>query len=291
MRRLTDYLRGVSVLLSDVAACCLTLYVISAAIKMSRFSLPLSVWAGYLLLLFLADYILAGIGLPVNLYLLINGIGIAAGSFLTVRNSLFIPRYEFHVGYAVLAAAASGIHAAVLAYRLPGSNRILRYVDILILLLGFYLYTIFWMGQEPEPQVTALTLGVMLLDMWMVGRLRTGEEGQAVIQGAGVGGRLVLAVLFAASLLLTGFLVGSASGQVKSAVDVMLVILKWAAAAVEFIFGIIGFVLGRIILFLAYLLPSTPSRARENIAMNLGMGTEEALEETGSVLPAWVICQ
>lgn len=54
MGRISNYLRGISVLLSDAALCCLTIGLIPLLAKW-QMDAALPVWIGYLCLLFLAD--------------------------------------------------------------------------------------------------------------------------------------------------------------------------------------------------------------------------------------------
>ena len=289
MRQITDYFRGASVLLSDAAGSCLFLYMVSAAFRMEECSVPLVVFSGYLLALFLADDILAGIGLPVNAYLVFNLLGIGAGSFFTVKCSGFAPAYEFHTMYIWAAAAGCGIHGAAAAYFLPRSNGIVRQVDILIVLLGLYLAVAAGTGQEPDGELILVALLAAALDLWIIGRLRTGDEAAFVVQGAGAGGKLILLGLVVGSILLTGFLAGTASGQVHSAADFLLIVLCFAGDCLEAIFGVIGLVLGKIILLLMLFSPFTSGRMRENIAENVGVGTEEIAEGPSGPVPVWIL--
>lgn len=286
--RISNYLRGISVLISDVAVCCLTVGLIPLLAKWEM-NAALPVWIGYLCLLFLADDLMAAFGVPMNVYLIGNGATIGLGAFLVSRCSWCVPDSVDIRLLLFICAAGTGIHGAAAACRLPGSNGILRYVDSLIVLLAFYLYAVFETGLPGNPEFLPLTLAAMALDLVMVNHLRTGEENKSVIHGAGAGGKLVLALVLTGCLTVTGIIVGLASGQVHSVVDILLVIMTYLWKIAEVIFGVIGRVLGGIILFLVMLLPATPQAARQNMMDTVQESAEEIIDSTGILLPEWVL--
>ena len=228
MRGLADVLRGFCVLLSDVALICLAVMLVPLLSRLD-ISIGYEVWIVYLLLQFLISYGMMTAGVSVNLYLLVETALVAAGTWLTCRASLaqtaavsgnrLMGELLLCVG---MGAAATGIHGAWAAYRLPGSNGILRYVDCLIAALAFYLYAAYEMGETGDRRLLGIALAAVLFDLLAVNQLRTGEECPSVIQGAGTGGRLLLGIIFLLCLAVTGAVVGLASGQVHSLVDVLL---------------------------------------------------------------------
>lgn len=287
MSRISNYVRGFSVLLSDVAMCCLIVGLIPLLAKWELYA-ALPVWIGYLAALFLADDLMASFGVPMNVYLLGNGAVIGAGTFLTFRYSWCSSGSMEMRMLLACCAAGTGVHGAAAAYRLPGSNGILRYVDCMIAALAFYLYAVFQTGFPGNQEFIPLTLAAMGLDLLMVNHLRTGDESRSVIRGAGAGGKLVLALMFSGCLIVTGAVVGLASGQVHSFVDVLLVVLSWGWNLVEVVFGVIGRVLGAIILLLVMILPATPKAAKDNMMASVQESAEEIVEYTGIVVPGWM---
>lgn len=287
MSKISSYLRGVTVLLSDVAVCCLTVGLIPLLTKWELY-IALPVWIGFLCLLFLADDMMAAFGVPVNVYLIGNAAAIAAGTYFTLRYSWSVPESADIRVLLAFGVIGTGIHGAVSAYRLPGSNGILRYVDCLIVLLAFYLYVVYSTGVSGNPEFIPVALAAMALDLLMVNHLRTGEEGRSVIHGAGAGGKLALMLVLAGCLAVTGAIVGLASGQVHSIVDIALVIMAYLWKIVEVVFGIIGKVLSGIILFIVMLMPATPGAVKENMAASAQESAEEVLEAAGNVIPEWV---
>ncbi len=284
---LISYLRGVSVLLGDAAILMLFFYVVEAIMPGHAFSVAAAVWCLYLGILFLADDLLARFGVSMNFYLFFNGAVILAGSFLVVRGSACVPYENSFFAYLGAGAAATGIHGAVCGYRLPGADRILRYVDVLIVVTGFYLYAVFESGRGIHREAMGLGLAVMVLDLMVVNRLRTGDEAHFVIRGTGMGSRLILAGMFGVSLMATTILVGAASGQVHSAVDVFLLIMGYALQVLEAFFTVVGWILAKIILLFLWFSPTVSQGTRENIGENLGFATQEIAGE-GTGIFFWV---
>lgn len=284
---LRDWLRGAGALLADVALCCLFLFEINALVPAEVFAPAIGPWILVLLGLFAVDYGILGRGTSVNVYFLANTVAIVAAAAAVTALSVFVPRYDSYVIGIAAAVAVTGIHGAVCGWRLPGSNTLLRFVDVMIVALGFYLYTANQTGRGPEPVVLALTLGAMVCCLAAVNQLRTGEEVPSVIRGAGIGGKMLLAGVFALFLLLTAVLVGRASGQVHSLVDVLLVVLTYVYRAVELFFSAFAYVLGMVILFVLRLLPGgAPAIMEERMGPS---GQEEAvMEETVPWLPPWL---
>lgn len=288
MRWMWEYLRGVSVLLGDVAVFALIFSLVPAVFPSQSFSVALGWWCLYACVLFLVDEYLAGAGISMNLYLLLNAAGILAGSFLVVCRSVSVPHQEAFFLCLGAAAGGTGIHGAICGYRLPRSDGILRYVDVLIVLTGFYLYAVFQGRGELDQGAVGFGAAVFALDLVTVNHLRISDEAPSVIRGTGVGSRVILAGLFAASFAVTVFLVGAASGQVRSAADVLLLIMGFVLRGLEAFFTAVGWILGRIILFFLWLFPATSPQVRENIQENLGFQPDETAE-AGFQLPSWVL--
>ena len=288
LERIWDYLRGISVLLSDAAISCLVLILVPVVMDW-EFQMALTVWLVWLCMQFLINNLMMIVTVPVNLYLIFNGIAIAVGSFLVFRYS-FCSQYEIEMlGFLAAAAAGTGIHSAVMAWRLPGSNGILRYVDTIIVVLAFYLYAVYSTGYPVHSDILALALAAMILDLFAVNQLRTGAESGAVIQGSGTGGKILLFLLAFGCLGITGIVVGVASGQVHSLVDLLLAVLKSLWSVVSVVFIILEAILKRVILFMVMFLPATPDSARETVMMSFQEDMEDIAEYTGITVPVWVL--
>lgn len=288
LERIWEYIRGISVLFSDVAISCLILILIPMILGWD-FRVALIVWLIWLCIQFLVNDLMMTFAVPVNLYLIFNGIAITVGSLLVFRYSS-CSQYEIEMlGFLVTAAAGTGIHSAVVAWRLPGSNGILRYVDTLIVILAFYLYAAYSTGHPGHSDFIVLALFAMVLDLLAVNQLRTGSESGAVIQGSGTGGKLLLFLLAFGCLGITGMVVGVASGQVHSLVDLLLAGLKSLWSVVSVVFLIIEAILKRVILFLVMFLPATPDSARETVMMSFQEDMDEIADYTGVTVPLWVL--
>lgn len=285
--RISNYLRGISALLSDIALFGLIVGLIPLLAGW-ELHIALMCWIVCVCLLFLADDLMVSFGVPVNAYLIANGLMIGGMTFLTFRASWWLPdSFDIQVllGFGVV---GTGIHGAIAAWRLPGSNGLVRYVDCIAGAAAFYLYAVYFTGRPCNPEFFFLALAAMALDLVTVNRLRTGDESERVIHGAGVGGKMVLALMLAGFLAVTAVVVGLASGQIHGAVDILLVILSWLWKIAEVVFGVIGKVLGGIILLLVMLLPGTPKAARETMMASVQESTEEIVDTAGIAVPDWV---
>lgn len=287
IEKIWDYLRGLTVILSDIALCCLAFMLVPLVMHWDM-AVAVQFWILTAAIQLLVGTALISYGVSWSAYLVVQTAAIAAGSIVTVRASWF-PVYESDLGLALAACVtAAGMHNAYVAYRLPGSNAIMRFVDLLIVATAFYLYTAFQTKEAADQNILTVTLAALALNLLTVNHLRTGGEGGNVIRGAGAGSRLVLAGILAGCLFATGLIVGMASGQVHSAVDVLLLVLQGIYQVLSVIFGMIGRVLAFIILLLIALFPFSSQTVRENASVRIGQEMEEFLEETGTQVPAWV---
>lgn len=286
LERIREYLRGICVLISDAVLVTLILMMAPAAMGW-ELHVALTVWAAWLCVQFLVSDVMMAVGTSTNLYLIFNTLATVLGTWLTIRYSWGNPYEMEFMLFLGTGAVVSGIHTAVAAWRLPKSNTIVGYVDAMIIALAFYLYAVFDMGTMEQGGLILAALGVMALDLMVVNQLRTGTECGDVIQGSGTGGRLLLVLLFLACVTVTGTIVGVVSGQVHSAVDLLLVGLRYLWTVVAAVFSVVGAILARLILFLIMFLPSAPTGARES-AMNVFQQDMEQI--TGGVaVPSWVL--
>lgn len=285
--RIWDYLRGFSVILSDIVLCGL-MFMLIPLLMHCDMTLALRLWIGAAALQLLIGNWTAVLGVSWSVYLVVQSMAIAAVTIAAVYGSWF-PVYEADMRVLLAACTiVTGLHSAYVSYRLPGSNGIMRFVDLLIVVTTFYLYAAFQMKVSGDPKIVTAALIALALDLLVVNHLRTGGEDGNVIRGAGAGSKLALAAILLGCLLVTGMIVGMASGQVHSAVDVLLLVLQGIYQVLSVIFGAIGHVLALIILFLVALFPAAPQAARENAAEQLGQEVETLLEETGMTIPPWV---
>ncbi|MBT9778002.1 hypothetical protein GPL15_15990 [Clostridium sp. MCC353] len=289
MDKIRDYLRGSSALLSDAAIICLFFYMIPTCTQIRIVSVAVPVWAGFILVLMGADYLLAGAGISFNLYLILNGAGILAGTYFTVTRSFCSDGFPMFHAFLACAVAGVGAHGAAAAWRLPSANSLLRYVDGLVILLAFYLYAAFSTRLEPGQDVLILSLSAIILNLISVNQIRTREEGVSVIQGSGTGGKLVLAAAAAGIAAVTGMVTGAASGQVHSAVDLLLAAVKGVGKVLALILGAVGLVLGTLLNFLAGLLPDAPQEAGETVKTVIQEEAKEAAETAVWRIPGWVM--
>lgn len=284
--RIWEYLRGFSVLLSDVAVCMLMIGFVPM-IGGWEFSCDLAVWLGGIAIQLFLGMLLISLGTTWTVFLIVQGAAITGEVIavcLRLQSVSYLADMRLLVG---IVAFFVGIHAAVAAYRQPKANTILGYVDTLIVLLAFYLYTEYAAGRSQQT-LWVLSLGAMAFDMLVIGHLRVHSEEGHQIQGASAAGKIMLAVLPLTFILVTGAAVGVASGQIHSAVDLLLVIAREVGAVLSVIFGAIGNVLAAIILFLIRILPDAQQNAAQESMTAMGEMAEIAEEESGGILPVWV---
>lgn len=279
-------IQAMSALISDTAISLLAAVMVAAAWNW-QLQVPIWIWIVLLTLQFLINDGMMKKGVSMNLYLLFNLAAVSVVLFAVLLRAVWE-----HDSLAVILGmgiCCTGGHCAAAAYHLPGSNQLVWYVDILIGMFGLYLYFAYQTMRDYDEICMVLTAAALLLDFFSINRLRTGDEAGFVIQGAGAGGKLLLLLIFCGSLLLTGGIVGLASGQIHSIVDICLYLLRCIWTVVSAIGGIFGKILTAILLFLVMLFPATPPQARETLWMQMQERTKETAEEAGVVLPAWVM--
>lgn len=279
-------IQAMSALISDTAISLLTAVMVAVAWDW-QLQVPIWIWIALLILQFLINDGMMRKGVSMNLYLLFNLAAVIGVMFAVLRGTVWE-----HDSLAVILGigiCCTGSHCAVAACYLPGSNQLVRYVDVLIGMFGLYLYFAYQTKAAYDGICMGMTAAALLLDFFSINRLRTGDEAGFVIQGAGAGGKLLLLLIFCGSLLLTGGIVGLASGQIHSIVDVCLYLLRCIWSVVCVIGGILEKILTVILLFVVMLFPATPPAARETLWMQMQENTKEAAEEIGVVLPAWVM--
>lgn len=287
INRIREFFCGISVLISDMALTCLVLALVPMVMRW-EFRVALPVWLGILCVQVIFNLILLTVGIPINLYLIFNMAVICGGCYLTLRYSFCIPGWDQMRWFLGTCIAVSGVHGAVIAYYQPGSNQILRYVDILIILSGVYLFTAFQIGQQEISEYMLLACGAMLFDLLAVNQLRTGGEHGDVIYGTGSSGKLLLMGITAGCLLLTGLIVVRGGEEAHTAVEWLFVLLGYVWALCTLIFKVIGVIVGGIILLIIWLLPGTPRVARDKMEMVVQENVEAAVELTEQVIPLWV---
>lgn len=286
--RITDLLRGFCVLISDISIAGLLLVLIPLDFAWDYYA-ALPLWIGLICLQFLISYLLLSIGTSVNLYLIFNGAAMTGICWLVLMNSHCMPGWDNMKWFMGMFAAMTALHAAWAAWRLPESNLILRYVDLQVILLAFYLYTEYRCGHRGEPIYTLLPPGSMLLNLFVVNRLRTGGEQNNVIQGAGAGGKLLLILMGGGCLLLTAVIVVKGGDEVHSAVDFAVLIVTYLWSVVNLLLHLFTAVLAVIIVFFLWLLPFAPNVAQEKMEVMVQENVEAATELAGKALPLWVL--
>lgn len=288
MEKLWEYLRGMTVILSDIALCGLA-FLLAPLLFHWDMGLALHLWILTAAVQLLIGSGLVAAGVSWSVYLVVQTVAITAGTGVILWGCWF-PVYGADLRIFLGACTVTvGIHNAWVVCRLPGSNGMMRYVDTLIVVMAFYLYAVFQTGGVADQRILTAALAALALNLLMVNHLRTGGEGGTVIRGAGAGSKLVLAAIFLGCAAVTGVLVGAASGQVHSAVDVLLLVLYGIYRVLEVIFGVIGQVLAVIILFLISLFPAAAPAVRENAAVKAEQEVEELLGETGAQISGWIV--
>ncbi len=281
-----DFIRGFCVLLSDIAVCALALTLLRFLPDVGFVRLPLALWAAALAGVLAAGLILTARGISMNAYLIWNAVLTAGTAVLVWRGTQCGAYPGVIAGMAAICAACTAVHGAYLAWRLPGANMIVVYVDTLVVFLAFYLYTLLWSDAGAGHETAAFAAVTMVLDLFAVNRIRTDDDA-GVIRGAGTASRLILLLIVLVILTLTGAVVGLASGQIHSLVDLLLWIGIRVGRIVGAILTLFATVIGWIIILLLILLPNTPKPLEENFQNMVAQNVEEIAETTGLTLPLW----
>lgn len=282
-----DYLRGFCVLLSDTALCVLVFGLFPLFPDIGYVRIPVAAWVGIIAVFFLIDLVLMSRGLSMNAYLIWNAAVIMAGC-AAVWLGTVCPAYRMMIpGMAAVCFACTAFHGSYLAYRLPGANLILCYVDFLVVFLAFYLYALLESADRVESGTAVLAGATMLLDLLAVNQIRTNDDDVGIIRGAGAGSRLMLGLIALAILGITGGLVGFASGQVHSLVDALLWLSLRVGRVLGAVITLFVTVIGWIIVILLLLLPGTPKAIEQNAQSMVDENIAGIVEETGLALPQW----
>lgn len=287
MKHVSEYMRGMSVLLSDVAIAFLVLMLFPLAWGW-EFRIAAGCWIAVLAVQFLADYLMIYHGTSMNFYLVFNTAVVAAGSFLTLYFSSCIPANTSLMVFLGTCVVLTGCHCALAAYQMPGSNQMVGYVDALIVVFALYLYFSYQTAGVYDGVCVIVTFAAVILNFLSINHLRTGSEAGHVIQGAGAGGKMILVVILLGSLLITAVVVGLASGQIHSLVDLFLYVMQRVWNMLAVIGGFVGEILMVLILLIVMIFPSTPSSARQELWMQVKEEVAEQTEVAESVLPDWV---
>lgn len=256
--------------------------------------IPAGLWILILAVQVLVSLVAVGRGVPAVWYVLWNlaataflAFAVFRGTYETVGGAVNISGSADLGFWAAFFAVLAGIHAAAAAWYLPGANGLLRYVDVLAVsaVLWLWISSQVMPGEYISPLIAAAA--AMILDLLAVNQIRTREEGEEVIYGSGTGGKLALAAVALVIFLVTAVCIGAASGQINSAVDVLLVILKFAGRLLTWILGIFTLIIAAVLVFGMMLLPGKLSPLEERMTENLG---ESAAELTGGQwlhFPPW----
>lgn len=288
MRHVGEYMRGMSVLLSDVAIAVMVLMLFPLAWGW-EFQIAAVCWIAVLAVQFLADYFMILHGTSMNFYLIFNTVAMAGGSFLTVYLSRCVPQNISMMVFLGTCVVITGCHCALAAYQMPDSNLMVGYVDTLIFVFAVYLYFSYQESGTYDGTCVMVTFAAVVLNFLSINQLRTGAEAGHVIQGAGTGGKMILAGILIGSLLLTAGVVGLASGQIHSMVDLLLYVMQRVWSVLSVIGSVIGKILMAVILLIVMIFPSTPPAARQELWMQVKEEVEEQTEIVENVLPDWVL--
>lgn len=118
-------------------------------------------------------------------------------------------------------------------------------------------------------------------------QIRTREEGEAVIRGSGTGGKLALLGIAAFIAGITAVCVGAGAGQIHSAVDVILVILRFAGMVLAFLLQVFTVAVSAVILLLMLLFPGGSPRVEERVMTNVQETIEEVTGVARFQVPEW----
>ncbi len=283
-------LGSIGALCGDVCVCAMLLS-LSVLFGISMNALLIWPWIACLIVQFAVGSVMTGKGSSVNWFLIFH---IAAAAAEIVILYFCARRFGFNSGLTVfllIAVAATGIHAAFLSWKSPSDTILSYYSDILIVALALYLLA--YNMAEPELSVGLIIFSgaALVISLVSVGRLRTNEGGSAVSRGAGFRAAAVLVGILLICLLITGAVVGIASGGVHSFLDLILAVLRGIWRVLNAVFNALGVALGAVISFFARLF-SPSETAPEGVGSAVEQSTSQADLAVGSgnfFLPTWVL--
>ena len=226
-------LRSFAAALCSASLCLLTIALMLALYDIERTFFPAcALWAILLLVQAIASEIMVSRSATMLVYLSVNAILVFLGARLVVENTLFVPGshgFPMLLGWMV---SACGMHLAYAAQKLPESNFFVRYADVLIAAIVFYLASVFALHESFHAQTLGFSLLALLLAMVTTAALRAGGESDSVIRGTGMGGYLVIGALVLVCLVLAALLLTLASGHVDGIVEAFLAVWHVVSGAV-----------------------------------------------------------
>lgn len=274
-------LRSFAAALCSASLCLLTIALMLALYDIERTFFPAcALWAILLLVQAIASEIMVSRSATMLVYLSVNAILVFLGARLVVENTLFVPGshgFPMLLGWMV---SACGMHLAYAAQKLPESNFFVRYADVLIAAIVFYLASVFALHESFHAQTLGFSLLALLLAMVTTAALRAGGESDSVIRGTGLGGWLVLGALVLICLLLTSAVITLSSGHVDSLVSVVLIVWQRLCAICSFLFT-------AFVRFIA-LFVGKPKAYRQNLTVQTAETPDMAAMEIIDA-PGWIV--
>ncbi|MBR5301343.1 MAG: hypothetical protein IKU38_00735 [Clostridia bacterium] len=270
------------------ALCTAALGALTIALMLALYDIPRTVdlafvyWGGTLLALALACEALSRRELSLLVYLSACCAILYAGGERIITHTVFIPGSN---GFPLLLRMCIWLSGAACAWscrRQPDSNVFVRMSDALILAIGFYMATLYALGEAMIMPVLGFALAALLLSMLITAALRAGGESDSVIRGTGIGGYLVIGGLLAVCLLLAALLLSLSGGHVSSLVEAFLVIWGYLSRAAISVMTAIG-------LFLAYLFGGQRMMQRQQAVYQDSPAYQTGVMTAAQTAPAWVV--
>ncbi len=289
-KKIDQVLCGISVLSGDVTLCmmALSLSLIFGVEMKPILAFP---WVVFLIAQFFVGRLMVGRGGSVNLFLIVQiAIVSAAEVFLT----LYAMRLNLDSGVMFLlncAVAGVGIHAGVIATKSPTDPVLSYYSDLLIVALVLYLWAYGAKGSSLSAGLICFTAVILGGVLFSLVRIRTESNRAHTLRGKGTGASVLPALVILACLILTGAILGAASGQIHGVLDFLLAAVRFLWNILCVIFNFLGYLIGTVILFFIRLFPSFSGNGYASSMNSLAEQTPaEIVSGSGRILlPAWLL--
>ena len=281
-----DFMSGYGLAVGEMGLTGLILGVIFAFVPGERFCLPFMYWAVFLGVQLLADFLLLRWELSLNVYLIFNLAAIIFEAYFMAVHTSFTALGNFVPGFAALCASVAGVHMACCAYKIPGIRWNLRYVDFLVITAAACLLLSHFTNQKTAYDILLMAAIAVLVNLAIISRVRLREDDVPVIQGTGAGGRLALVAVIFAIGMVTAAAAAISTGEIQSAVDLILMLLQIIWKAAEALITIFTVAVGYIMLFFMWIFPGGNGIVEDRVQGE----TQEIIGQvktSAAVLPGW----
>ncbi len=264
----------IGMLAADVSVCAMLLSVsLFFGIEMNM--LLILPWIVCLIIQFAVGFVMVQRGAAVSLFAIFHIVVVVAEIVIICLSASRLSMNPNLIALLAIAVAGTGIHAVVISRKLPADNLISVYGDIMIVALALYLLVYNTIGPGLSIGLILFAAAATVVTLVSVASLHMNQEGHTVSRGSGFGTVAIIIGIIVVCLLITGAVVGIASGQVHGFLDLLLAAGRFIWRILSVAFQALGQALEAVVLFF--------NRLFSSAGMGLGENAESAAD-TGDAI-------